>query len=63
MFAPVQDRDVKDEGFTHKVGGVVTISNDKLGRLINTVRYCTDYDPWTFGFSAFMRNLAMRGFI
>ena len=63
MFAPVQDRDVDGEGFTHKVGDVVTISNHKLGRLINTVRYCADCDPWTFGSSALMRNLAMRGLI
>ena len=63
MFAPVQDRDVEGEGFTHKVGDVVTISNDKLGHLINTVRYCADCAPWTFGSSALMRNLAMRGLI
>ena len=63
MFAPVQDRDLEGEGFTHKVGDVVTISNDKLGYLINTVQYCADCDPWTFGSSALMRNLAMRGLI
>jgi fumarylacetoacetate (FAA) hydrolase family protein len=63
MFAPVEDRDVAGEGFTHKVGDIVTIAADKLGRLSNTVVHCGDAEAWTFGTGALMRNLAKRGLI
>ncbi|WP_420410291.1 fumarylacetoacetate hydrolase family protein [Hoeflea sp.] len=63
LFAPTQDRDVPGEGFTHKIGDVVTISMDQLGRLSNTVRLSTECSEWTFGLSAFMRNLAARKLI
>jgi fumarylacetoacetate (FAA) hydrolase family protein len=63
LFAPVQDRDTKGQGFTHKMGDVVTISEPTLGALTNTVRLSTDCPPWTFGTSALMRNLAARGLI
>lgn len=60
LFAPVEDRDVAGQGFTHHIGDVVTISNDKLGALSNRVRLSTDCEPWTFGVSQLMRNLAAR---
>jgi len=60
LFAPVEDRDVPGEGFTHKMGDVVTISNPELGSLTNTVRLSTQCPPWTFGTAALMRNLAAR---
>jgi fumarylacetoacetate (FAA) hydrolase family protein len=63
MFAPVKDRDAKGQGFTHKIGDVVTISNADLGSLRNTVRLSTDCPPWTFGISQLMGNLAGRGII
>ncbi|MDB5524456.1 MAG: putative fumarylacetoacetate [Rhizobium sp.] len=63
LFAPVEDRDHKGQGFTHKIGDVVTISNAQLGSLENTVRLSTECAPWTFGTSALMRNLAARGLI
>jgi fumarylacetoacetate (FAA) hydrolase family protein len=63
LFAPVEDRDTKGQGFTHKLGDVVTISNDKLGSLENTVRLSTQCPPWTLGATALMRNLAKRGLI
>jgi len=63
MFAPIQDRDVAGEGFTHKVGDVVTISNDRLGNLANTVQHCGDCAPWAFGAADLMRNLAGRGLL
>ena len=63
MFAPIQDRDIENEGFTHKVGDVVTISNERLGQLVNTVHHCASCQPWTFGFSDLMRNLASRGLL
>jgi fumarylacetoacetate (FAA) hydrolase family protein len=63
LFAPVKDRDVAGQGFTHKTGDVVTISNPELGALRNVVRLSTECPPWTFGTGALMRNLASRGLI
>ncbi|HZP19724.1 MAG TPA: fumarylacetoacetate hydrolase family protein [Bauldia sp.] len=63
MFAPVEDRDVKGQGFTHKVGDIVTIASPRLGRLSNRVVHCADAEPWTFGTGALMRNLARRGVV
>ncbi|MDF1606901.1 fumarylacetoacetate hydrolase family protein [Hoeflea sp. YIM 152468] len=63
LFAPTQDRDTPGEGFTHKLGDVVTISSSELGSLTNTVRLSTQCPEWTFGISAFMRNLAVRNLI
>ena len=63
LFAPTQDRDVPGEGFTHKIGDVVTIRSEKLGALVNTVDLSTNCPPWTFGTGALMRNLAARGLI
>jgi len=60
LFAPVEDRDAPGQGFTHKVGDVVTISSRKLGALVNRVMLSTDCPPWTFGASHLMRNLAVR---
>jgi fumarylacetoacetate (FAA) hydrolase family protein len=31
LFAPVEDRDAPGQGFTHKIGDVVTIANTELG--------------------------------
>lgn len=63
LFAPVEDRDVPGQGFTHKVGDIVTISNDKLGALRNRVLLSTECAAWTFGSSHLMRNLAKRGLL
>ena len=63
LFAPVQDRDVAGEGFTHKIGDVVTIASPGLGKLVNTVRLSTECAEWRFGTRALMRNLATRGLI
>lgn len=63
LFAPTEDRDVPGEGFTHKIGDVVTISANGLGRLVNTVALSTDCPPWQFGASHLMRNLAARGLL
>ncbi len=63
LFAPVEDRDTPGQGFTHKIGDVVTISNDKLGALQNRVLLSTECAPWTFGVSHLMRNLAERDLI
>lgn len=61
MFAPVKDREAKGLGFTHKVGDVVTVGADKLGRLVNRMRHAQDCERWEFGTAALMRNLAKRG--
>ncbi len=63
VFAPTQDRGAKGSGFTHKHGDVVSVSNEKLGTLINTVRSTDQCPPWTFGVSHLMRNLAGRGLL
>ena len=63
LFAPTQDRDTPGGGFTHKLGDVVTIQNELLGRLTNIVRLSTECDEWRFGASHLMRNLASRGLI
>jgi len=63
LFAPTQDRDVPGEGFTHKMGDVVSISTPKLGCLTNTVRLSTQCAEWTFGIGELMRNLANRNLI
>lgn len=63
MFAPVKDREVPGEGFTHKIDDAVTISTPKLGSLSNHVKYSNDCAPWTFGVSQLMRNLARRGLL
>lgn len=63
LFAPVEDRDTPGQGFTHKIGDIVTIANDKLGALRNRVLLSTECAPWTFGTSHLMRNLAKRGLL
>jgi fumarylacetoacetate (FAA) hydrolase family protein len=63
LFAPVEDRDNKGQGFTHKIGDKVTISNPSLGSLYNVVRLSTECPPWTFGTRALMANLAARGLL
>ncbi len=63
MFAPIKDRGEKGQGFTHKIGDIVTIRSDMLGSLVNRIRYSQDCAPWTFGAGALMRNLAHRGLL
>jgi fumarylacetoacetate (FAA) hydrolase family protein len=63
MFAPVEDRDVKGQGFTHKTGDIVTIAAPKLGELVNRIMPTDQCEPWTFGTAALMRNLSSRGLL
>src|SRR5919107_1555636 len=49
MFAPIEDRDAPGQGFTHKIGDIVTVAASKLGRLVNRMRHSGDCEPWTFG--------------
>jgi fumarylacetoacetate (FAA) hydrolase family protein len=63
MFAPIKDRDAPGGGFTHKYGDVVTISAPELGALVNRMRRTDECEPWRFGTSHLMRNLAKRGLL
>jgi fumarylacetoacetate (FAA) hydrolase family protein len=63
MFAPTEDRDAPGQGFTHKIGDVVTVESARLGRLTNVMTRSTEAEPWTFGSGALMRNLAKRGLL
>jgi fumarylacetoacetate (FAA) hydrolase family protein len=63
QFAPVQDRDEKGKGFTHKLGDVVGIRADDLGMLVNRVNHCDKVEPWCFGVTDLMKNLAARGIL
>ncbi len=63
MFAPTQDRGAPGQGFTHKVGDVVTVAAPKLGRLVNRMERTDRCEPWGFGAGALMRNLAGRGLL
>ena len=60
MFAPTQDRHGPGQGFTHVVGDVVSISTPQLGTLVNQVTTSDQAQPWTYGVSALMRDLARR---
>jgi len=60
MFAPTKDRDHPGEGFTHKVGDVVSIRCAGLGTLVNRVNRSDRLAPWEFGTLALMRNLRER---
>jgi len=63
LFAPVEDRDVKGNGFTHKTGDIVTVSSPELGTLSNRMVPTNVAAPWTFGAGHLMRNLAKRGLL
>ncbi|MBI2717422.1 MAG: fumarylacetoacetate hydrolase family protein [Rhizobiales bacterium] len=63
LFAPVEDRDVKGQGFTHKMGDIVTVASPELGALSNRMVATDVAPPWTFGASHLMRNLARRGLL
>jgi fumarylacetoacetate (FAA) hydrolase family protein len=63
MFAPVKDRDAPGQGFTHKVGDVVTIREEKLGALTNRIVTSDAAPRWDFGTGDLMRNLARRKLI
>lgn len=58
MFVPSKDRGEAGQGFTHKIGDLVTISSDKFGALVNRVKYSPDCPHWTYGTRSLMRDLA-----
>ena len=60
LFAPTEDRDIPGEGFTHKIGDKVTISESNLGELINFVNLSTACPQWEFGIASMIKNLSRR---
>lgn len=63
LFAPIADRDAPSKGFTHHTDDVVTIAAPELGALVNRIRRTDECEPWRFGASHLMRNLAARGLL
>jgi fumarylacetoacetate (FAA) hydrolase family protein len=63
MFAPVKDREAPGQGFTHREGDIVRIATPTLGALVNRVAPSDKAEPWSFGASHLMRNLARRGLL
>ena len=63
LFAPIEDRDVKGQGFSHKRGDIVTVSSTELGSLTNRMVPTDAAAPWSYGVSHLMRNLAKRGLL
>jgi fumarylacetoacetate (FAA) hydrolase family protein len=63
MFAPTEDRDAPGGGFTHKLGDIVSVESERLGRLTNQMVLSSEAEPWRFGTAALMRNLARRGLL
>lgn len=63
LFAPKQDRDQPGNGFTHKPGDVVSISNPQLGTLCNRVTTSDLAPQWAFGLRALIDNLGRRGLL
>ena len=49
----------------HRVadGDRVVVASPELGSLVNRMRPCDACEPWTFGASHLMRNLARRGLL
>ncbi|MFD1577933.1 fumarylacetoacetate hydrolase family protein [Ramlibacter ginsenosidimutans] len=63
MFAPTQDRFGPGQGFTHAVGDAVAIFTPRLGTLVNRVNTSDRIEPWRYGVTALMRDLARRGLL
>ena len=60
MFAPIQDRAAKGQGFTHVEGDLVTVATPRLGRLTNRMRRSGACEPWDFGLTALIAALMRR---
>lgn len=63
LFAPIDDRGAPGKGFTHHGGDIVTIAAPEMGALVNRIRRTDECEPWRFGVSHLMRNLAARGLL
>ena len=47
----------------HKIGDIVSIQTNKIGRLTNRVNFSHLCEPWVFGSSALIQNLSSRKLI
>ncbi len=63
QFAPVVDRDDPGQGFTHKLGDIVSISCPRLGVLVNRINHCDHVAPWSYGVTDLIKNLSERKLI
>lgn len=63
LFAPTQDRKAPGAGFTHELGDTVSISNPRLGALINKVEHSETAPRWEFGIWALIQNLRQRSLL
>ena len=63
LFAPIDDRGAPGKGFTHHGGDIVTVAAPELGALVNRIRRTDECEPWRYGASHLMRNLARRGLL
>ncbi len=63
LFAPTQDRRTPGGGFTHEIGDRVSISNPRLGALINTVTHSQSAPRWDLGIWDFVTNLRERALL
>jgi len=63
LFAPTRDRDAPGEGFTHRIGDVVSIACDRLGELTNQVGLSSELPPWSYGAVDLFRSLARRAIV
>ena len=63
MFAPIEDRDAPGEGFTHKLGDVVTIASPQPRAAGERHGACRRRRAVDLRRGALMRNLAKRGLL
>jgi fumarylacetoacetate (FAA) hydrolase family protein len=63
LFAPIDDRGAPGKGFTHHGGDIVTVAAPEMGALVNRIRRTDECEPWRYGVSHLMRNLAARGLL
>jgi len=58
--APIWDRSVQGQGFTHLEGDRVTITISSIGSLTHGIERCPTLEPWSRGLHELMCDLAKR---
>ncbi|MBL6824959.1 MAG: fumarylacetoacetate hydrolase, partial [Litoricola sp.] len=59
-IAPIWDRSVQGQGFTHLEGDRVTITIPSIGSLTHGIERCPALEPWSRGLHEYMCDLAKR---
>jgi len=59
-IAPIWDRSVQGQGFTHLEGDLVTITIPSIGSLTHGIERCPALEPWSRGLHEYMCDLAKR---